>query len=69
LYKVGDHRPLTYQQFWEKPEFQKLKQFGMRGFVEGERPSVQWFDLTITDFYKKCQGKLVIEWPPPAIRW
>ena len=69
LYKVGDHRPLTYKQFWEKSEFQELKKFGMRGFIEGERPSLLWFDLTLTDFYKKWQGKLVIDWPRPPIRF
>jgi hypothetical protein len=69
LYKVGDHRPLTYEQFWQVPAYQELKKFGMRGFVEGERAFVLWFDLTITDFYKKWQGKLVIEWPPPPLRW
>jgi hypothetical protein len=41
----------------------------MRGFVKGERPSVLWFDLTITEFYKKWQGKLIIDWPPPARDW
>lgn len=69
LYKVGDHRPLTYTQFWRVPAYQEMKKFGMRGFVEGSRPSVLWFDLTITDFYKKWQGKLVVEWPPPPIKW
>lgn len=69
LYKVGDHHPLTYQQFWEVSAFQELKRFGMKGFAEGGRPSVLWFDLTITDFYKKWQGKLVIEWPRPPIKW
>jgi hypothetical protein len=70
LYKVGDHRPLTRQEFWQIPAFQTLKQHGMKGFDETEeRQSVKWFDLTITDFYKKWQGKLVIEWPPPPIRW
>lgn len=69
LYKVGDHRPLTYTQFWEKPAYQELKKHGQIGFVEGERPSVLWFDLTITDFCKKWQGKLIIEWPRPAIQF
>lgn len=69
LYKVGDHRPLTYEQFWEVPAFQEMKKFGMRGFVEGDRPSLLWFDLTLTDFFKKWQGKLVIEWPRPPIKW
>jgi hypothetical protein len=25
LYKVGEHRPLTYNEFWEKPAYQELK--------------------------------------------
>ena len=41
----------------------------MQGFVKGERPSVLWFDLIITEFYKKWQGKLIIDWPPPARDW
>jgi len=69
LYKIGDHRPLTYTQFWERSAYQKMKGYGMQGFVEGSRSSVLWFDLTIIDFYKKWKGKLIIEWPRPAIRW
>jgi hypothetical protein len=69
LYEVGDHRPMTYEEFWEVPAHQELKKYGMRGFVEGARPSLLWFDLEITDFYKIGQGKLVIEWPRPPIRW
>jgi len=68
LYKIGDHkRPLTYTQFWEVQAYQKLKEYGMRGFVEGSRSPVLWFDLTITEFYEKWKGKLIIEWPRPAI--
>jgi hypothetical protein len=69
LYKVGEHRPLTHEEFWNVPAYQQLKEYGMRGFVEGDRPSVLWFDLTITDFYKQWKGKLVIEWPRPPIQW
>jgi hypothetical protein len=69
LYEVGSHRPLTREQFWKVPAYQKLKEFGMKGFDDDPRPHVLWFDLTITDFYKKWQGKLVIEWPRPPIKW
>jgi len=69
LYKVGEPRPMTYEEFWSVPAYQQLKENGMRGFVEGDRPSVLWFDLTITDFYKQWKGKLVIEWPRPPIKW
>ena len=44
LYKVGGHRPLTYEEFWNVSAYQQLKEYGMRGFVEGDRPSVRWFN-------------------------
>jgi hypothetical protein len=69
LYKVGNHWPLTSEDFWKIPAFQEMKKFGKRDFVEGDRPSCLWFDLEITDFYKIWQGKLVIEWPRPPRRW
>jgi len=68
LYKVGNHRPLTSEGFWKIPAHQEMKKFGMTGF-KGDRPSCLWFDLEITDFCKIWQGKLVIEWPRPPIRW
>jgi hypothetical protein len=49
LYKVSGHWPLTYEQFWKIREFHELKKFGMQGFVKGDRPSLLWFDLTLTD--------------------
>jgi hypothetical protein len=67
--KADDHRPLTFEQFWAMPAYQELKTYGMRGFVEGDRVSVRWFDLTLTDFYQKWKGKLIIEWPRPPIKW
>jgi hypothetical protein len=69
LYKVGEHRPLTYEQFWDMGAFQELKRLGMRGFVEGTRPSLLWFDLTLTESFKKWKGKLIVEWPNPPIKW
>lgn len=69
LYKVGARRPLTHQEFWNVPAYQQLKEYGMRGFVEDDRPSVLWFDLTITEFYNQWKGKLIVEWPRPPIKW
>jgi hypothetical protein len=69
LYKVGEHRPITHEEFWNVPAHQQLKEYGMQRDVEAHpRPSVLWFDLTITDFYKQWKGKLVIEWPRPPIK-
>lgn len=69
LYKVGGNKPLKHREFWQMPAYQELKKHGMKGFVKGERSSVLWFDLAVTDFLKKWQGKLVIEWPRPAIKF
>lgn len=70
LYKVGSNRKLTYEEFWRIPAYQEMKtKFGMRGFVEGDRPFVLWFDLTVIDFCKRWTGKLIIEWPRPPIQW
>jgi hypothetical protein len=69
LYKVGDHRPLTYREYWEIPANNELKRHGAKGFVEGDSSSILWFDLKITEFYTRWNGKLVIEWPRPAIAW
>jgi hypothetical protein len=72
LYRVGEHNRLTYQTFWQKKAYKRLKQYGMRGFTKEDiksRPFVLWFDLTITEFCRSWQGKLIIDWPPPAITW
>lgn len=69
LYKVGKHRTMEFRDFWRVPAYQKLKENGMRGFVKGTRPSVEWFDLKITNFYKQWKGKLIIEWPSPMIKF
>jgi hypothetical protein len=72
LYKVGAHKRLTSTEFWKIPAYQQLKRYGLRGFQEEDedkRPSVLWFDLTITDFCQKWQGKLIIDWPPPPRIW
>jgi hypothetical protein len=70
LYKVEGSKPLSRKQFWIVPAYAELKSFGMRGFTEEEsRNSVQWFDLTLTDFYTAWKGKLVIGWPPPERAW
>lgn len=70
LYKVGDHRPLAREAFWEVPEHQKLKEYGLSGFGAADnRPSCLLFDLALEPFYDKWKGKLIIDWPPPPIHW
>jgi hypothetical protein len=68
LYQRGAWHPLTYDQYWGKPAYQEMRAFGVRGFV-GERESVLWFDLELTDFYRDWKGRLVVDWPPPERSW
>lgn len=70
LYKVGDHRPLAREAFWEVPAHQKLKEYGLSGFGDADnRSSCLWFDLALETFYDKWKGKLIIDWPPPPIQF
>jgi len=70
LYSIVESRPLSREEFWQVPEYVKLKTFGMRGFAdERASASVLWFDLVLTDFYPHWKGKLIIGWPPPERSW
>jgi len=68
LYKIIGAKPITLNQYWEIPENQELKTLGMRGFT-GDRPSILWFDLEITNFYREWKGKMIVNWPPPERSW
>jgi hypothetical protein len=72
LYSIVASRPLTYEQYWQVPEYAEMRsQFGMQGWSreKDQRTSQLWFDLTRTDFYSSWVGKLVIAWPPPERSW
>jgi hypothetical protein len=70
LYSIGEARPLTETEYWEIQACKELKEFGMRGFTEGDgRKTVLWFDLTLTDFYPSWKGKLIVAWPGPERPW
>ncbi|MFB3917258.1 MAG: GIY-YIG nuclease family protein [Terriglobales bacterium] len=73
LYSIDGSRPLTYEEFWQVPAYVEMKAFGMRGFTKDEacngRPSVQWFNLTPTDFYATWKGKLIVGWPGLERSW
>lgn len=70
LYKVGNHRQLTRSQFWQKLEYKQLKKYELRGFQRGDkRRFVLWFDLKMTEFYRKWQGKLITEWTGGPRNW
>jgi len=66
LYAIGASKPLTPEQFWRVPAYVEMKALVMKGFTGGDgRSSVQWFDLSLTDFYAPWKGKLIVGWPPP----
>ncbi len=69
LYRRGKWRPLTWKQYWRAPANIEMRAFGLRGFVEGDRDTVLWFDLTSMDFYAGWKGRLVVDWPPPERAW
>jgi hypothetical protein len=72
LFDIVGHRPLSHKQYWSIPEYQELKELGMRGFTNeqaGERQTIEWFDLRPNDFYRQWIGKLTISWPPPERSW
>ena len=68
LYEVGNWRPLTYDEFWQIPAHVEGKEYGMQGFT-GDRPSVLWFDLELTDVYAEWKGKLIVHWPGQERGW
>ncbi len=70
LYTVGSTKPLTVDEFWSVPEYERLRKFGMKGFTGEEgRPFVLWFNLERILAFQNWSGKLVIGWPPPERSW
>jgi GIY-YIG catalytic domain len=67
LYRRGDSRPVTDQQYWAISPAHELKKFGAQPIPDGE--SFLWFDLKPVDFYPEWKGRLEINWPPPEISW
>ena len=72
LYKIGESRPLTREEYWQVPAYIELKKSGMRGFtaeVFAKRKSVLWFDLILTEFCCAWKGKLILSWPGQERSW
>ena len=71
IYSIKRSRPLTYEQFWQVPEYAEMRRdFGLQGWSrENQRKSWLWFDLDRTDFYFDWTGKLIVTWPPPERSW
>ena len=68
MYSIGKTKPLTFKQYWQVPAHLEMKAFGMRGFT-GERKTILWFDLGLTELFASWKGKLVVGWPPPERSW
>ena len=68
LYAIEGSKPITYDEYWNITANVELKTLGMVGF-QGERQSILWFDLVLTDFYISWKGKLIVSWPPPERSW
>ena len=62
LYRRGQWRPLTHNEYWRVPANIEMRAFGMLGPV---RESILWFDLAPTAFYQDWKGRLIVDWPPP----
>lgn len=72
LYGIGETTPLSFEEYWKVPAYQKLKAFGFAGYSAEEaerRSSILWFDLQPTNFYAHWKGKLIIAFPPPERAW
>lgn len=74
LYGIDSSKPLTPDEFQQDSAYQELTNYGWSFWfteqhVQEGRPTVEWFDLNLTDFYSHWKGKLVIDWPPPERSW
>jgi hypothetical protein len=71
IYSVQGWVPLSLEQFWNKSEHKELRDFyGMNGFTGKDgRKQILFFDLKPVEFYPQWTGRLVIDWPRPAIKW
>lgn len=74
LYSIDASMPLTREEFARSTGFEELTSLGSKTWVNddstgGDRSSLEWFELTETDFYSKWKGKLVVDWPPPERAW
>ena len=74
LYSIDSSRPLTRQEFTVSAGYEDLTKLGSKTWVTDhrtheDRTSIEWFELTNSDFYSHWKGKLVVEWPPPERAW
>jgi hypothetical protein len=69
LYKVNDHKPLSFDQYWKELANVELKaKYGMVGMTD-KHSTTLWFDLVPLAFRKEWKGKLIICWPGKEVSW
>ncbi|MGH6735370.1 MAG: GIY-YIG nuclease family protein [Methyloceanibacter sp.] len=71
LYRVDGSTPMTFEQFWQVPEYVEMRdRFGMRGWTKvQDRQSILFFKLAQADFYAEWKGRLVVGWPGIERNW
>jgi hypothetical protein len=69
LYSIAGIKTLTAKQYTTDPLYLELRTHGMKAFATGSRPTIEWFDLRLCEFYREWKGKLVVGWPPPEQQW
>lgn len=70
FYEIGSTTALTYDDYWEMPEYRELANFGMIGFRPTDlQKNILKFELSLLDAYSHWKGKLVVGWPPPERSW
>ena len=69
VYKVGGYKLRSRDELLNNSAEQRLQELGGKDFV-GNISDILWFDLKIDDsIYHEWKGKLILNWPPPPIRW
>ena len=62
LYSIVAARPLTFEEYRNKPEVQELGRLGVAWARESPHQLVVWFELVLTDFYSEWKGRLSVSW-------
>ena len=65
LYEKTGQKTITAEQLRRKPEHRELLTYAH----DDSAPERLWFDLELTETYSQWKGRLVIEWPRPALVW
>lgn len=68
LFRIHGSKSISRSKFWQIPENEELKSFGLTGMTKDRRFTL-WFNLVCSDFYRDWKGKLIVRWPGPELAW